>query len=345
MKNKISIFFLTICLLTTYSCSDTNVTDTQEDNTVYQINKATSNGDTWELKYSLPSRIQKHSVRIVDISCTSNNNVYVATTGGGVFEVNIADSTAKRTNNGLIKFTIQTDTICYATAVLAVNNKIIVASSDLESKFGIFISNDGNEFTSRISWDKYGNIVALYQDVNGAIYAGCYDDLYMSNDNGNTWISLTENAEPGFGYFYTFCFDKYGNIWSGTVRGIYYSNSHTNQFSNIGLVDKTIMGIDINSNEWIFVSTDNGEMYYSNDHGANWEQLINYPNVIAESVYINKNDYIIVGTVDGIYRSKDNGNTWEFIGLKNHYIQKIIADPNGNLIAGGVMGEIYYSPN
>lgn len=345
MKNKISIYILTICLLTIYSCSNNNVTDIAKDKTVYQIEKATSNGDTWELKYSLPSRIQKHSVHIVDLSCASDNNVYIATSGGGVFDVNIADSISRRSDNGLIKSIIQTDTICYTSAIVTANNKIIVASSDLENKCGIFISNDAIEFTNKISWYKYGNVVSLYQDVNGTVYAGCYDDLYMSNDNGNTWISLTKNAEPGFRYFYSFCFDKYGNIWSGTARGVYYSNSQTNQFSNIGLVDKTIIGMDINSNEWIFVSTDNGEMYYSNDHGVNWEQLINYPNVIAESIYINQNDYIIVGTVDGIYRSKDNGNTWEFIGLKNHFIQKIIADSNGSLIAGGAMGEIYYSPN
>ncbi len=329
-------------LLLLIACSDSNIIEPEKEKIIYHIEKAKSNGATWDLISSLPTLIEKHSVRLTDISCDHLGNIYVSTSGGGVYKINSKDSTIIKITSGLIPTNIAYYTVYYVGAILYNNNRIITGSTDLQEKGGIYTL-DGDSFQSRIIWNKYANVISLYKNPNGEIFAGCYYDLLKSNDNGNSWISLTENTEAGYAYFYSFAFDKYGNIYGATRRGVYYSDVVKNHFKSIGLTNETILGIDLNSQEWIYVSTENGKIYVSKDHGSSWQQLNSYPLKQAHCLYINKNDNIIVGTEDGIYRSADNGDNWEFVGLKNKYILKIISDSNGNLIAGTDMNEIYYS--
>lgn len=341
MINKIKFIILSLIIITLNTCSDSKITEPEE-TIIYPIVKATTNGNTWRLISSLPTLVEKHHIRLTDISCDNVGNIYVATSGGGIYKIKTTDSTISQITKGLIPTAISNFSVYYVGTILYNNNRVIAGSTDLQEKAGIYTLDD-DSFIPRILWNKYSNVVSLYKNPNGEIFAGCYYDILKSRDNGNSWLSLTENTEDGFGYFYSFSFDKYGNIYAATRRGVYYSDSHKNQFKSIGLTNETILGIDINSQEWICVSTESGKMFMSKDHGSSWQQLKNYPSKQAQCIYINKNDYIIVGTEDGIYRSKDHGDNWEFVGLKNKWILRIIADSNGNLIAGTYMSEIYYS--
>jgi hypothetical protein len=341
MKNVLIIFFSMLGLFI-LSCSDASVTKPEE-KIVYPRERAISNGDNWRLVYTLPTNIEEISLRLTDISVNNSAELFVSTSCGGVYKIIISDSTDKQLISGLISTSVDNHTIHYVGSVLCNGNRTIVGSSNLLDNGGIFITEKENSFLSTIIWNKYTNVVSLYKNPNGEIYAGCYNDILQSKDNGSSWLSLASDTEDGYGYFYSFSFDKYGNIYGATRRGVYYSDSRTISFKNIGLLNEVILCIDINKNEWIFASTENGKMFYSEDNGINWKQLTNYPNKHAHSLYINENNYIIAGTEDGIYRSKDNGITWELIGLKNKYIIRIIDDLMGNLIAGTGMNEIYYS--
>lgn len=342
MVTKIIRIVFSIIILLLIACSDSNIIEPEKEKIIYPIVRATSDGSVWNIRSSLPTLIEKHSIRLTDISCDKESNIYVSTSGGGIYKINKNDNSIRQITAGLIPTTIAYFTVYYTGAVLYNENRIITGSTDLQKKGGIYTLDD-DTFQSKVAWNKYSNVVSIYKNPNGEIFAGCYYDILKSKDNGNSWVSLTENAEDGFAYFYSFSFDKYGNIYGATRRGVYYSVSSKNQFKSIGLTTETILGIDINSQEWIYVSTESGKMYISKDHGSSWQQLNNYPLKQAHSLYINKNDIIIAGTEDGIYRSKDNGVNWEFVGLKNKYVLRIIADTNGNLIAGTYMNEIYYS--
>ncbi len=339
MKNILIVLIVLLLLL--LGCK----TPTAPERTIYQTNRAASNGDNWQLLYSLPTLIGKFSVRLTDISCNDNGDIFVSTSGGGVYKINSADSLSKQITNGLIPINVENYVVYFAGSILFSRNRIIVGSSNLIEKGGIFITDNENSFQSKIIWDKYSVVVSLYKNPNGELFAGCYNDILQSKDNGDSWINLTSNTEDGFGYFYSFSFDKYGNIYGATSRGVYYSDSRKISFKVIGLSNEAILGIDINKEGWIYASTESGKLFYSKDSGANWEQLMNYPNKQAHCIYINDNYYIIAGAEDGIYRSKDNGNTWEFVGLKDKRIIRIVPDTKGGLIAGTYMNEIYYSSN
>lgn len=342
MITKITRIVFALIILLFISCSDSNIIESENEKIIYPIVKATSDGSDWNLISSLPTVFENHSIRLTDISCDNGNNIYVSSSGGGIYKININDNSIRQLTAGLIPTTISDFSVYLTGAVLYNENRIFAGSTDLQEKGGIYTLDD-NAFQSRVTWNKYSNVVSIYKNPNGEIFAGCYNDILKSNNNGNSWISLTEDTEDGFAYFYSFSFDKFGNIYGATRRGVYYSASSKNQFKSIGLTSETILGIDINSQEWIYVSTESGKMYLSKDHGLSWQQLNNYPSKQAHCLYINKNDVIIAGTENGIYRSKDNGANWEFVGLENKYVIRIIADMKGNLIAGTYMNEIFYS--
>jgi hypothetical protein len=335
---------LIIPLIFILSCSEPNPLFPDSDKKIYQIEKGTSFGSTWELVYSIPTHFGRHTTYLEDVSCDQYGYIYVATGGEGIFKINPSFTGASVLKNGFIKYIIETDTIFYISALLYNNNRILAGSTDLMNFGSITYSDNGGfSFQSSIIWNKYSVVVSLYKSPNGDIFAGCYNDIFVSHNNGSSWKNILPQSNDNFGYFYSFAFDKYANIYGATRHGVYYSDSKELKFTNIGLGDETILGIDINSSGWIFASTEFGKMFYSADEGKSWKQIMNYPNYSALSIYINKHDFIFAGTTNGLFRSTDNGGIWELVGCENQSVQRIISDSLGNLIAGTYGSKIYYS--
>jgi ligand-binding sensor domain-containing protein len=343
MRNKILLLIILGFISALVSCSNPKVTAPESGKTIYDIPKAISAGSSWNLKYSGTVEVGPSLFSLNDISSDETGNIYYATTGG-VFRINPIDSSAKRLENGLIYLAPELGNTQYAGALLYNNKRLFVGSSNLSDDGGIITLNDfGENFQGSFEYNRYFNAVSIYKNPNGEIFAGCYNDIYRSTNNGTSWESETINTDAGFTYFYSFTFDKYGNIYGATARGVYYSDSKQIKFKSIGLAAESILGIDITSEGWIYASTDNGELYSSKDSGASWKKINNYPVLQAKCIYINKNNYIFAGTTSGIFRSKDYGDTWEFVGLRNEYVQRIISDFQGNMIAGTYMQKIYIS--
>ena len=343
MRLCTKFFVIPISLLLLNSCSESKLVEPVKEKTLYTIHKALSAGNSWRQVYSFPTHIGKYTFYLSDVSCDEKGNIY-ASTFGGLYKINPSDSSAIILRNGLINHIIEKDTFQIVTTILYNDNRIIAGSSNLDNFAGIFISDDnGLTFQNKVPIFEYANIVSLYKSPSGEIFAGCYMDIYRSVDNGYTWTSKLANTEPGFGYFYSFAFDKYGDIYVATRRGVYYSDSRQINFKSIGLTSEAILGIDINSLGWIYALTETGKMFVSKYSGTRWQQISSFPNYGTHCVYINNDDYIFAGTANGIYRSKDFGSTWELVGCQNEWIIRIISDSKGNLIAGDFANKIYYS--
>lgn len=343
MRFSIKFLVIPISLLLLNSCSETKLVEPVKEKILYTIHKALSAGNSWRQVYTFPTHTGKHTFYLSDVSCDDNGYIY-ASTFGGLYKINPSDSSAVILKNGLFNTIVETDTFQIVSTVLFNDNRLIAGVTNLENFGGIFISDDyGITFQNKVPIFEYANIVSLYKSPSGEIFAGCYMDIYRSTDNGYTWTSELAYTEAGFAYFYSFAFDKYGDIYGATRRGVYYSDSRQINFKSIGLTNETILGIDINSLGWIYALTETGKMFVSKDSGKTWQQISSFPNYGTHCVYINHDDYIFAGTADGIYRSKDFGSTWELVGCQNEWIIRIISDSNGNMIAGDYGNKIYYS--
>jgi photosystem II stability/assembly factor-like uncharacterized protein len=108
----------------------------------------------------------------------------------------------------------------------------------------------------------------------------------------------------------------------------------------------------------IFVSTANGDIYYSSNKGANWTpttKILNTNKVGINSVFATSDALFAAMTDGNIYYSTNNGNTWTVTAKPNAI--RATTDPSENeeiltvfalgtkLYASTTSGNIYYSTN
>lgn len=172
--------------------------------------------------------------------------------------------------------------------------------------------------------------------------------LSKSTDNGITWIDIDslENKEA----YRSIQIDNKGNI---LFNNSYYNynlikfNLETYTKSNINFVTgsrenyKMKLIID-NYNNYIIAYTSNDRLdntgalliSYSTNEGLNWQSIkIDYP---IQDIILTKDNKLFVQTFDnGIFYTKDFGNTWVATPIKNKSYDKMILSPDSTLFTYG----------
>ncbi len=201
---------------------------------------------------------------------------------------------------------------------------------------GIFMSSDDGE-----SWVKKNSglpntrIGSLEIDQHDHVYLGIRDSIYRSTDNGKSWdyLNLQNVGLLGQG----FAFNQSGHIFFTKFADIYRStdNGRTWTLINNDLNASFLNDIVINDKGHIFLVGDG--ISYSTNNGDNWIKIFQIPNTIFYTISIEKNTgFIYVGTGRGIFRSTDDGMTWEDFNQNANLIgvYSISVDENGTIYAG-----------
>ncbi len=126
--------------------------------------------------------------------------------------------------------------------------------------------------------------------------------------------------------------------------------------TNIGGRINTI-AVDPNNANIIYVGTPNAGIFKTTNGGLTWDHKFEQQQSLAIGVLAidpNNSNTIYAGTGDealssftymgnGLWKSSDGGNTWNYIGLKETRVisQLIIHPTNSNIIYAGTMGNIY----
>ena len=192
---------------------------------------------------------------------------------------------------------------------------------------------------------------ALSIHPNGDIFLGTADiwnyqgGVYLSTDNGETWEFKGLLGKSIF----SLAIDSVGNIFAGSCGKLYKSADYGNSwYSVIGGLDN-ILAIECVNNGLMFAgSGHNIGIVRSLNYGEDWDTVFMVPGW-EEYVYDIKNgpnNTIFAGTTahmgggGGVYRSVNNGDTWEHIGLLYHYVQALSLSSSGRLFAA-VYGHHY----
>ncbi len=120
------------------------------------------------------------------------------------------------------------------------------------------------------------------------------------------------------------------NIFAGTIStGMYISNNCGNNWERIESIFKYDRTRVIESfGNKVYVAAFNGEIYRSTDNGDTWNFF--YHQKFVNLIYCS-NNIIFVGTINnGVYRSTDDGNKWTKIegSLRNKQVNGIIGLEN-----------------
>jgi len=213
---------------------------------------------------------------------------------------------------------------------IAVSDSLIVASRSSD----VFVSNDKGA-----TWKKksYNQLFQTLLIKDNKIYAGTYGGVNLSTDLGGTWIKKNKNLKNTL--IMTITNDK-NNIFVGTYgNGIFSSTDNGNSWveKNSGFQNNMLSGwiYALNAKDNVIMSGTADGFYLSTDSGNNWlkKNLVSGPPAISS--FVRKDNYIFTGLTQGVvWRSSDNGNTWESkeTGLTNNATS--LATDGTNLFAG-----------
>jgi ligand-binding sensor domain-containing protein len=141
----------------------------------------------------------------------------------------------------------------------------------------------------------------LFRDPGGGVRKKLQRELVSSNAGiTNSYVvSLANNAG--------------GHLFTGTYSGIFRSTDSGRQWKSVstGINALDIYSMAINSAGHIFAATLLGQVYQSTDDGETWLPTnLRLDNTIVYSLFINRAGHIFTGTENGVYRSIDNGESW-----------------------------------
>ena len=187
----------------------------------------------------------------------------------------------------------------------------------------------------------------LFSD-SGFIYTHGGSAILKSTNRGNDWFNLDANHFFGGNYAFSIiknnrmiaaCSDEtyyYGDGW-----GIALSDDDGNNWywNNNGLPPR-LQGANglAKSGQDTYVTLTAAGVYRSTDYGYSWFSANNglYAAICLDMAFDKEGMLYTASWSNGVFKSSDKGQTWKKIneGLTNSYLYSIIADTNGNLIAG-----------
>ncbi len=176
---------------------------------------------------------------------------------------------------------------------------------------------------------------AVAAHPNGTIIVGTYR-IWKSTDGGLNWTVISPSLAGSNGVLLsaTFSYTNSDTIYTGSNQGHFYityngGGNWVNRSSNINVSGFSIRKLIVNPNNSknIYACigyTGSKKVLYSNDAGETWTNITgNLPSGrTCRSLAIDfQRNLIFVGMEDGVYYSKDNGQTYQKLsGIPNAYV-------------------------
>lgn len=210
------------------------------------------------------------------------------------------------------------------------------------------------ETWEQISEQFLGNgFIHLVADPNdpAVLYAGTYQGgLFRSGDSGQTWQPVAQDTFAGSGSVRIAVSPGNPDLLLASGPGVLLrSVDRGKSWSSImgGDVEAVLFDPAMPNKAWL--GTRKG-LWFSQDAGRSWKSIAEFDGVFIRSLAVSPqtSDYVFVGTShQGLFRSKDGGQTWENIsnGIANTQISTIAsnAEEPARLYSGTLGDGLYIS--
>lgn len=182
-----------------------------------------------------------------------------------------------------------------------------------------------------VIYEDEASIRCIEKDIIGNLYLGTQDCMYISYDNGFSW-----NETDFQGCCISFLFDL-DTLFVSNVDGIYVSfdNGTTWQLTNFPATAGPMMKDSSNN----LFAANWGHIYKSTDNGNSWNIVLSTNSNEIFNDFIDTSGGLFAASQHymgegGLYRSLDQGDNWELIGLNYHFLSSLAVNSNGELFAG-----------
>ena len=123
------------------------------------------------------------------------------------------------------------------------------------------------------NWSNYHYITDIKAKNTVELYAGAYNGIYKTTDNGQTWIDISTNIDwTTHGYAYDLAFTNDGTIYAATIKGILTTKDEGKNWSFISTPGSPTQ-IEIDKSGIIYTNSFN-ILYESKDAGNTWQKIL-----------------------------------------------------------------------
>ncbi len=206
-------------------------------------------------------------------------------------------------------------------------------------------------FSQSIEWEKIEQIPEGYQYVidtnsNGDVIAGGFElnsDYAMQiyyKQNNQDWIEIPGNEQVTIMSGDVLITNTQNIYVCDFAMGLYRTNDLGSSWTGLAeLTNEGCSAFNIHESGAFFVGmtyTGIGFIHRSLDSGLSWEAIplpdynSNYP---VEHIEFDSEGYIYLGTINGIYKSIDNGENWQKVnnGISGEHVSSMFIDENDNM--------------
>jgi photosystem II stability/assembly factor-like uncharacterized protein len=140
-----------------------------------------------------------------------------------------------------------------------------------------------------------------------------YNKILLSPDGGNNWKDITGNIPPKSGIILADTIEQ--TIILGSNKGIFLSGVHPGQwiYKDYGPLGDSLIITDLSTkSKSIYITTWGKGAFVTKDFGKNWQTIdsqIPYNNGRWHNIWLV--DSILFLSGGSLYKSYDNGQTWE----------------------------------
>ena len=221
----------------------------------------------------------------------------------------------------------------YGLAASPANPSIVLAGT---GGAGVFRSTDGG-----VSWHRsssgmpHDTIVftfAFAPSAPGTVFAGTYrSGVYRSTDAGQSWVRITSRIDTASFYYIAVDPSNAARLFIGSASDVWRSTDGGARWTLLTWpsTDHIAGALAIAPSDPQVVYVVGTSMLRSADGGTTWTDMA--PVTEAASVWVDPSDAntLLVGGLDGVYRSTDGGASWQPVATVavNDVVTTLMPDP------------------
>ncbi|HSW56266.1 MAG TPA: T9SS type A sorting domain-containing protein [Ignavibacteriaceae bacterium] len=215
-------------------------------------------------------------------------------------------------------------------SMVVLDNNDIIASAWGENG-GIYKSTDGSmTWTSKNIGLGADDVTKVIKAIDN-LFAGTYDGVYLSIDEGETWVK--RNVEPdSMVDIRDIAISNDGKLFAADFDDVLRSTDNGISWDTVnnGIFAFNFISLIISETDYLYLGIRRYGIYRSSNLGNSWEQV--KPGWIRNLASTSLG-YVIAGDeIEGVVISKDNGESWQQInaGLPNStFINCVFFDQQG----------------
>lgn len=263
------------------------------------------------------------STKLPAATAFERNDLFVGTTGGGIFRSKDNGLTWEAINSGLTNLEVQ---------ALAINRQVAITQGQLvaATSKGLFRYIE-TELSFNGKWERVNvsavhediQAIAIHPDTNFIVIGTISGGVFYSSDNGTTWTQSGLNNVDVQALAFGPDQEKGKQIFAGTVAdGVFYSSDSGASWNpiNTGLTNLNITALVVaqKTNSSVLLAGTAGSGIFRmplNEDVSNlrWESSGTNPiDLMIRCLTVDsRNGHLLAGTATGgVFRSVDDGNLW-----------------------------------